>query len=216
MLEVMIAVAILASALSMVGGVMYTMHQGRAAVDEEIKVQAIAQIMTERLQGAKWDDLGRYVKDAPGKSAWSWHRRATVQSAYAGGIKNPPLQENAAKEENDLIKLGILREPSGVPELKIYLEYYQMKLVESVANILTTTPTLDPRKVWMTAVGDPVRGTSPTETTIKNDKEIFLPESATELSLGGVDPAIVMRVLISWKSAVGGTRWHEVVIARRK
>lgn len=216
MLEVMIAVAILASALSMVGGVMYTMHQGRAAVDEEIKVQAIAQIMTERLQGAKWDDLGRYIEDAPGKNAWSWHRRATKQSAYADSIKNPPMQERAAIETNDLLKLGILREPSGVPELKIYLEYYQMKVVESVAKIMTATPTLDPRRVWMTAVGDPVRGTSPTEATIKDDLEVFLPEDATALNLGSVDPAIVMRVLISWKSAAGGTRWHEVVIARRK
>ena len=216
MLEVMIAVAILASALSMVGGVMYTMHQGRAAVDEEIKVQAIAQIMTERLQGARWDDLGRKLVDAPGQNAWSWHRRATTQTAYADTMVVPPMQEKAAAETNDLVKLGILSEPSGVSGLKIYVEYYQMKLVESVANLLAANSKLDPRKVWMAAVGDPVRAKSPTEPTIKDDREIFLPEDPSVLNLSAMDPAVVMRVLISWESAVGGTRWHEVVIARRK
>jgi type II secretory pathway pseudopilin PulG len=214
-LEVMIAVAILASALSMVGGVLYTMHQARAAIDEEIKVQAIAQVMTERLQGARWDDLGRDLADVPGRNAWSWHRRATKQVAYSDTMVVPPLQEQAAAETNDLVKLGILSEPSGVPGLQIYLEYYQMELVEKIAERLAATPSVDPRKVWTEAVGDPVRGTSPSDSN-KDSKRIFLPEKPTEVNFATMDPAVVMRVLISWQSAVGGTRWHEVVIARRK
>jgi type II secretory pathway pseudopilin PulG len=216
MLEVMIAVAILASALSMVGGVMYTLHQGRAAVDEEVKVQAIAQIMTERLQGARWDDLGRDLDSVPGRNAWSWHRRATRQVAYSDTMVVPPLQEKAAAATNDLIQQGILTEPSGVRELKVYVEYYQMKIVESVADLLSQSTNRDPQQIWKAAVGDPVYGTSPSESTIMGDRDIFLPEDPDVLNLGATDPAIVMRVLISWESAVGGTRWHEVVIARRK
>lgn len=217
-LEVMIAIAILATALSIVGGTMYTMQQGRTAMDEEIKVQAIAQVMTERLQGARWDDLGKDVSTYVGRNAWSWHRRATKQLVYAPTMDptiTPPMQEKAARKVDDLIEQGIITDPSGVRNLKVYLEYYQMKLTESLNTRLVNDPTLDPRQVWMETVGDPIRGIPPSGPD-KDDNGIFLQEDPTVLNLSLLDPAVVMRVLISWESCLGGTRWHEVIIARRR
>lgn len=218
MLEIMIAVAILATALSIMIGTIFTMHQSRAAVDEEIKVQAIAQSLVERLQGARWDDLGKDIASYPGRNAWSWHRRATKQVAYSPTMDpsiTPPMQDNATRDEDDLTKLGILTERSGVPGLQVYVEYYQMKAVEIVATRLKDNPKLDPTKVWTALVGDPVTGTGPTDAN-STDREIFLPEPPTTLDLSNLDPAVVMRVLVRWESSVGGTRWHEVVIARRR
>jgi prepilin-type N-terminal cleavage/methylation domain-containing protein len=219
MLEVMISVAIMSTALAMVGGLMYTLHQGRSAIDEEIKVQAIAHIITERLQGSQWDDLGRDIADYPNRNSWSWHRRATKQLAILPSMDptvTPPMQDNAPRAVDDLVKSGILSEPSGVRELKVYLEYYQMKLIDQMSITMSAVPTPDPRKVWTAAVGDPIQGLSPSDAN-KNDLEIFLPEDPTRIDLSVLAPAVVMRVLISWESAVGGTtRWHEVVIARRK
>jgi prepilin-type N-terminal cleavage/methylation domain-containing protein len=218
MLEVMISIAIMASALAMVGGLMFTLHQGRSMIDEEIKVQAIAQIITERLQGARWDDLGRDIADYPNRNSWSWHRRATKQLAIVPSMNplvTPPMQEKAARAVDDLVKCGILTEPSGVRNLKVYLEYYQMKLIDQMSISMAAVPTPDPRRVWAAAVGDPMQGLSPSDAN-KRDLNIFLPEDPSVLDLSALAPAVVMRVLISWESVVGGTRWHEVVIARRK
>lgn len=218
MLEIMIAVAILATALSIMMGTIFTMHQSRASIDEEIKVQAIAQNLVERLQGARWDDLGKDISTYPGRNAWSWHRRATKQLAHSPTMDpaiTPPMRDFATRDEDDLTKLGLLTEPSGVPGLEVYLEYYQMKVIDTVAARLEADPKLDPRQAWTALVGDPSQGTSPTD--INNiDREIYLPEPPTVLDLSSLDPAVIMRVLVRWEPSIGGTRWHEIVIARRR
>ncbi len=217
-LEVMIAIAILTTALAAIIGVIYTLHQSRTALDEEIKAQAIAQIMVERLQGARWDDLGKDVAEYPNRNAWSWHRRATNQLAYVsatGAPVVPPMTERAARDVDDLIKLGILTEPSGMNDLRVYLEYYQMSLIDSINETLLSASTKNSRQVWLEAVGNPQLNVSPSGPTA-TDRNVFLPEDPSEINIGQVDGAIMMRVIISWSSVVGGTHWHEVVVARRK
>jgi len=221
LLEVMIAIAILATALSVAIGTIYTLHQGRAALDEELKAQAIAQVMVERLQGASWDSLGKYIDDVPGHNAWSWHRRATKQLVFLPSMDpnvTPPMQEKALRPDDDLIALGILSAPSGVRNLKVYLEYYQIKLVESVNERMIADATLDARRIWWDAVGDPIQGKTPTN-DLGTDVEIYLPEDPNVFNLRNlrsVNDPVLMRILINWESSVGGTRWHEVVVSRRK
>ncbi len=217
MLEIMIAVAILATALSIMLGTIFTMHQARAAIDEEIKVQAIAQSLVERLQGARWDDLGKDVATYPGRNAWSWHRRATKQLAYSPTMDpaTPPMTDFAVRDVDDLTKLGIISEPSGVKGLQVYLEYYQMNLTDLLATRLKDDPTRDPRMAWIALVGDQAAGTAPTDVS-NNDRNIYLPELPTVLNLSPMDPAVILRVLVRWESSVGGIRWHEIVLARRK
>ena len=50
----------------------------------------------------------------------------------------------------------------------------------------------------------------------RDDSAYALPEDPADLDLRDVTDAIVVRVLITWTSSVGGTRRHEVVLARRK
>lgn len=209
MLEVMIAVAILASALATMIGTLYTLHQSRATIDEDIKVQAIAQSMVERLQGSLWDDLGKDNPTIPGRNEWSWHRRATKQLAYS------PTMVNAPMTDKELIETGIISQQSGIPGLQVYLEYYQTKVMDTLANTLSINPKADPRKVWKDLVGDPETGASPTGTSSK-DAEIYLPEQMSMINLGKLDPSVIMRVLVRWEPTIGGVRWHEVVIARRR
>ncbi len=229
LLEVMIAIVILASALSVAIGTIFTLHQGRAALEEELKAQAIAQVMVERLQGASWDSLGKYMDAVPGHNAWSWHRRATKQLVFTPSMDptvTPPMQEKAKRPEDDLIALGILSSPSGVRNLKVYLEYYQMRLVERVNELMAAEDKAgdseevkakkrNPGLIWREAVGDPIQGKVPTA-DLGTDDEIYLPDDPNALNLSEVKSAVLMRVLISWESAVGGIRWHEVVVSRRK
>jgi prepilin-type N-terminal cleavage/methylation domain-containing protein len=229
LLEVMIAIAILASALSVAIGTIFTLHQGRAALEEELKAQAIAQIMVERLQGASWDSLGKHMDAIPGHNAWSWHRRATRQLVFTPTMDptvTPPMREKASRPEDDLIALGILSSPSGVKNLNVYLEYYQMRLVERVNELMAAADRAEdteevkakrrnPGLIWREAVGDPIQGKAPTA-DLSTDDKIYLPEDPNVLNLSTVKSAVLMRVLISWESAVGGIRWHEVVVSRRK
>lgn len=213
MLEIMIAVAILATALSIMLGTIFTMHQSRASLDEEIKVQAIAQTLVERLQGARWEDLGRDISTYPARNAWSWHRRATKQLVHAAAADFPrPLRDQAAIKEHDLIATGVLNELSGIPGLQVYLEYYQMAVMDQVSQSLRDNPKLDPRRVWTNLVGNPQAGTGP----ISSDASIYLPEDPTVFDLSALEPAVIMRVLVRWQPSIGGVRWHELVVARRK
>lgn len=212
-LEVMIAVAILASALSIVGGTIYSMHLARTSIDEEIKVQAIAQTLVERLQGARWEDLGRDVSSYPGRNAWSWHRRATKQLAYPAVSDFPrPLRDDAPLKEHDLVNSGLLEDKSGIVDLELYLEYYQMGIMSEMSQRLRDDPKLDPRELWAEFVGDPRSGKSP----IHNNISLYLPEDPLVMDLSVVDPSVILRVLVRWKSADGGIRWHELVVARRR
>lgn len=218
-LEVMIAVAILATALAAAGGAMYTMHISRASLDEEVKVQGLAQAMAERLQGADWDSLGKTAHP------WSWHRRATRQLVHDS--IGAPMDEITTNKANNLVDLGIVPTRTdekgnqirglGVRGLQVYLEYYQIRLIDTLAAAMAADPTADPRQIWLKEVGNPTLlvPTSPAGAGA-NDSAIFLTEDPADFDLSKIDPAVIMRVIIRWESSDGGTRWHEVMVARRK
>jgi hypothetical protein len=124
---------------------------------------------------------------------------------------NLPMEENPSPADNtrNLISLGLVSGQTGILGLKVYLEYYDMGIMETVRNAITGGST--PRDAWITMCGNVLSGASPTTTS-----NIFIPESTANMDLSKISPAVVMRVLIKWDACTGGTRWHELVLARRK
>lgn len=202
-------------------GNLYSLNEAHKSAREDAKVQELAQLIGERLMGANWNSLGQDVALQTDHNAWSWHRRATAMPAgfwVLGQKKSPvnlPLEENPspADANRNLISLGLVSGQTGIKNLKVYLEYYQMdvagNVMENVRNSVINGKT--PREAWAIECGDPVMGTAPTTTT-----NIFVPESVLDMNLSRINPAVVMRVLIKWDPITGGTRWHELVLARRK
>jgi prepilin-type N-terminal cleavage/methylation domain-containing protein len=133
LLEVMIAVAILAVALTALLGNLGTLDSAHVANRETAKAQEIAQVLAERIQGARWTRLG--TADEP----WSWHRREprsasdtpairpmTETDTTSGWIASAPrLVHNLLLQAPSGAGLGIEREPSGLDDLAVYLEYYR-------------------------------------------------------------------------------------------
>ena len=188
LLEVMVALAILSFAVIAMMGNIATLDRAHRAAKETAVAQQLAQVLAERFQGATWHTLGQ------GAEHWSYHRR---QRAGAG---NPPLSETdattvAGVRVNNLEGLGLLTAPSGLRDLKVYVEYYAMGLCQDAGG------------AWQIAAGPAFRARLA-------DPTWWLPETA--LDLRDVADAVVIRLRVTWSDRDGGARRHELVFARRK
>ncbi len=110
----------------------------------------------------------------------------------------------------DLLVQGILAEPSGIQDLKVYLEYYNDRVVPGASQAMTTGGGTQIHQAWTAEMGDYVKHLPPTKpgTTLVEDHNLF--------NLGAVDRAVVVRILVNWTDCYGASRWHQVMLARRK
>lgn len=119
-LDVMIALMVLAILLAAVSSSWFTLRSVQKLSIEENKVHELAQTLSERLVGASWDWLGRdrpdemktimvpdpmdpndRTKDIPTdvverywrRCAWSWHRREKKASTSATAVLLPPMTD---------------------------------------------------------------------------------------------------------------------------
>lgn len=187
LVEVMIAVAILATVLTAMAGNIFTLHKAHESTKELAKAQEIAQVLAERAQGATWHSLGQTAQP------WSWHRRVG-----AAADRPQPMTDVAADPNNDLQSLGILSQPSGLADINVYLEYYLMGLF---VDPTSSAWMVDSNAAWQARRSDPA---------------FVMTQDPAAFDLTEVTDAIIMRVLVTWTSTVGGTRQHELVFARRK
>ena len=108
-----------------------------------------------------------------------------------------------------------LQASNGGPDVHVYLEYYQWGMLDHYNTLLASVS--NPRTAWARECGNPATAARPSNPADLNDTaNVWLPEDANVLDLSTVDPAVVMRILISWTSVAGGTRWFEMVVTRRK
>jgi len=122
LLEVMIVVAIMSTCLAAMIGQIYTLNQAQQATRQMARVQELAQVMAERIQGAAWVRLGTTSEP------WSWHRRDDPAAA------NPPLSEFAADPNHNLATLGLIQERSGLANVRVHLEYYRNTILLGVTD----------------------------------------------------------------------------------
>jgi len=259
LLEVVIAMAIMSVALFAAAGNIMSLNQAHAAQREEAAVQVIANQIIERIMGATFAQLGQSIAPTiqADQNAWSWQRRATPLPAAAaiafgqvtGGIAwttpvNPPMAEYGSAAQyatQDLVQLGIEGSQSGISNLRVYVEYYSMNIMNDllayqIAAIASPAAAMTQRTAWMAEVGN-IYATDPTTSTPTFPTSciptpylganIFFPESATgtlSTQINLLQPAVpttsqndavLVRVLVFWVSQAKGERWHEVWVVRR-
>lgn len=117
LIEVMIALAILAVAISGVMGHFVTVDRARDFSEQQSRGQSIAQAILNRISGENLQYLG---DSANARAGWS--------KARYKDLADTPLTDNGtAVGSNSLQEVGkeILGAPSRLANLKVYIEYYR-------------------------------------------------------------------------------------------
>ncbi len=204
LIEVMIAVAILGFALMTMLGNIGTLSGAHQFNQETAKAQEIAQILAERIHGAKFSLLGTI--DHP----WSWQR---WDGPLSSPLPNPypPLTEANFTTGSSLLVIGaiyagapvyvhhlrvrpvpatpaargigLVREATGLDNLRVYLEYYRPGATSTGAT-------------WAARAG------------------FRYPAPAT-ISSSIDDNALIARIVVRWQARGTTTdRTYEMVMAR--
>jgi len=112
LIEVMLAVTILASALTVMVGSFITSQQARELAHDQVLAQEVGRSILMRLQGAPTNQLGI--------PAWGW---GLARHEDAG---DTPLSDAPGTAANDdLIALGLRTTPSNLIDLEVFIEYYR-------------------------------------------------------------------------------------------
>ena len=111
-MEVMISLTILAVGISAILSNMFTLKSARDAARDAAIVENLANELVERFSGARWEALGTPA------IKWSLHR------PFSASVGNP-LTDKDDGSDNSLITLGILRQPTGMKDLRVYIDYYR-------------------------------------------------------------------------------------------
>ena len=108
LVEVVIALSILAIALSALGSSIFSLNQGNKMIQENRRAVAVAQKILERLQAEPWDQLG--------KTPATWHRR----EAETAGLQY--VDELNFIGDDEFMHRPLVDEPAG-NVLYDYLQY---------------------------------------------------------------------------------------------
>ncbi|MBA3697256.1 MAG: hypothetical protein H0W78_00110 [Planctomycetes bacterium] len=111
---------------------------------------------------------------------------------------------------HNLIDLGLLDGPTGLPNLQIYVEYYRASVLDA---LFTQTNQSDMPPYWKAVAAG------------ERDPDLLFPESPfaaddPELQMNPADhsaamQAMVVRIIVTWGDTPKARR-HELVVARRK
>jgi hypothetical protein len=232
-IEVMISVAILATVLTVLAGNIFTLNTVRQVAKEEAIVQELMAGLVERIQGEAFSSLGSRNDSLSHLNAWSWHRRLVPRfPETAAGVISPMtevmppdaipavatptavlpfsnclLQVYDQSTPPQLISPGLMSQPSGIRDLKVYLEYYRQ---EVMLNELMAAAT--PHKAWLEI-------TSNTGAYVGRNDLIYTDEvvGSTRMDLSRENnAAVLIRVVVTWRASDGGPRQRELTMARRQ
>lgn len=129
LLEVMIALAVLAIVMSSVGSGISQLSAAKRQADEESTVATLLRGWSERIVGAEWEWLGQDQIDDPSRGAWSWPRMPSREGVPVAG-SHPPLTEGATDPLHDAGRVLLDGRRSGLADLRCHLEYYRPLVVE--------------------------------------------------------------------------------------
>ena len=181
LIELIICVAILVTAMMLLFSQILPLSNWQRITRERGVAMTVAQGMAERLQGAAWHRLG--TRSDP----WSWHRRETPHPTQG----NPPLTEDDLDPDHNLVDAGLLSGPSGLDNLRVFVEYYDMEIMDSSSSLSS----------W--------------RNNMQNAQFIY-PESPDVLTLTEVTDAVVFRILVVWDGLGEVPHRHEITLARRR
>jgi type II secretory pathway pseudopilin PulG len=188
LLEVMIATLILVVGIGAALSTIASSNSFRQSLDEDQMADLILRQMAARLQTTPMTQLGHvYVTPTNQAQGWTLHLRATdagtipAATSTASALTQPYSSAPSAYvppfrplTQADLVDAAILREPLGLGQCELYVEYYNLStniglqnvggmLVPQYSGLLTRActlqdgnPTGSPRLQWYSLVGDPV------------------------------------------------------------
>jgi prepilin-type N-terminal cleavage/methylation domain-containing protein len=202
LLEVLCATAILAIVGASVAQGMMGISGAQRATKDRAQVMVICRSLAERVMGGTWDELGVNVdaSSIANQNSWSWNRRLHPSNPATA---NPPMDEVSTNPLNRLDKLvngsGDATSPalelvkSGIQNLQVYLEYYQLSLL---SNMLSSTT---PQQVWESAINTPINPYN------------FDDTNAFTMSLNSTNTAVMCRVIARWTPrGVSGSQQTQV------
>jgi prepilin-type N-terminal cleavage/methylation domain-containing protein len=196
--EVMISLAVLATVMAATASSMFTLRQVQRSSREHAQVEQLAHTLADRILGASWDWIGRETSDPTDDShgAWSWHRRQSPTAVVQ------PLTETATVPTDNLMAIHLLNAPSGIANLKVYVEYYRIDaLTAAFAWSLNRGADNNPAAAWERA---------------RADNRNWYAEPP-QLGLGQTaDDSLTVRIAITWDGVEAAGRSFELVFARRK
>lgn len=214
-IEVVISIAILATAIAALVGNVFTLNLSHRSNQEVATVNQVVGALAERIQGVNWDKVG--ANEAP----WTWSRLApTVASAPSTPWKanpadpdtfdaplditpgdaadaNPawviqPMTETADDDEHNLLsdEIALLQERSGLDDLRIWVEWYPKEALLGISS----------QSEWNRKVND----TNP------------LMVQSSSFDPARQDDTLIVRIVARWTSISGGERHYEISFARRR
>lgn len=193
LIEVMIAMAVLTVGMFGVLSMIPTLSSARTLALEMVVARQVASSLAERIQGATWKELGG-TQQNPGTyntEAWSLPR-------YREGTPiNPPMTQNDINPYHNLISTGLLAQTAGVPDLKVYLEYYHGRIMTDPAVRATD------RTTWYAAI---------TGTAGINNRKLDFADFGT-----GSTDSVIVRIQVTWREQNGAPmNSHEIFTARKR
>lgn len=173
LIELMIALVVLVVAIGTAVSQMAVLKETRRNAQEQEAAQGLAQSISERIQGARWADLGT------DQARYSYPRldRGGLIGVYSGpeyvaaddSLRSDgfapvdldsvfgPMRDDAAcvddtsgtpdlrngRVNNGLQTMGLLAAPSGLSDCRVYVEYYRSLTIRDALGNLPTATTTD-------------------------------------------------------------------------
>lgn len=231
MLELSLAVFVLSVGLLTAISQINTLRTVRMQAQDIATVQGIVSAIAERFQGARWDTLGSTI--AP----WSISR--TEPNAGVATVTKPLVDDNdvnlASFDENDdgaltdvevadvrtargLRSLGLIAAPTGIADLRIYIEYYRaVTMRDADGNPVAAAPgmmsgqdvTFEKSSEFTNRFRFNLRQedlpAADRATIIANRNRYRLAENLPPGGQVGENEPIILRILATWSTRVGDT-----------
>lgn len=218
LVEVMVAVAVLAIGLMAVVGQIAPLNNQRQFTDDTQAMQNLLKTITERLATAPFDSL------RSNSMAWTFVRRIPLNDGSLPGEDPPettfestsghaivPLNEVDAVDANNLVTQGLLLRPSGLRNVQVFLEYYRTISRFQSAAVWPVTYETDAGKnmLGLLCEANPSKPSTPSEfrslvssTTTRDCYAVkVVPNEALAVDASGLDhkfDALLVRVVITW------------------
>jgi prepilin-type N-terminal cleavage/methylation domain-containing protein len=116
LIEVMIAMAIIAGGLASMLGLISTQQQGRDAVRQTQTALSVLGGIQERMMSEPWSQL---AKPAVARTAWTRPTMLTPSTPFSTGYG-----------ESVLLEHGLITRPSGLRDLRLHIQYFRAVTAE--------------------------------------------------------------------------------------
>lgn len=203
LIEVMIAVMVLAIAMSSTVGLYIHLDQNRDMTTRINRAQALARHLLDRTMTADPESLGDLAL-----SPWS----AARYEPMVAGVDlltddQLPMTDTSTVANNNVVSLGLVDQQTGLENLEVYFEYYRGVTVNNVAPALPDVGLMD--QTFATAAS--FRAAFATAAVRSATRLLPTARPATQV---GEEMPFVVRIVVRW--GVAQTQRIELFAARRR